>query len=65
MLKVNCMKRLSKEITGHEIRIFLMVPMTCRSLLIHIEVYSKLQPLLYQEHLLILSRLESMNLSKP
>jgi hypothetical protein len=54
---------MSEEITGHETRTFSMVSMTCWSPLIHVEVDSKLQPLLYQELFLILSQLESMNLS--
>ena len=37
---------------------FSVVSMTCRSPLIHVEVDSKFQPLLYQEYLLILTRLE-------
>ena len=49
---------MSKEITELDTRFFPVVSMTCRSPLIHVEVDSKFQPLLYQEHLLILSRLE-------
>jgi hypothetical protein len=58
------MNELNIEIARHETRIFSVVSMTCWSPLIHVEVDSKLQPLLYQEHLFILSQLELMNLSK-
>ena len=40
---------MSKEITELDTRIFPVVSMTCRSPLIHVEVDSKNQPLLYQD----------------
>jgi hypothetical protein len=46
---------MSKEITRYETRIFSVVSMTCRSPITHVEMDSKLQPLLYQELFLILS----------
>ena len=42
---------MNKKITGHETRIFPVVSLTYRSPLIHVEVDSKNQPLLYQDSL--------------
>ena len=46
---VNTRIEMSKGITKLGTRIYLVVLMTCRSPLIHVEVDSKNQPLLYQE----------------
>ena len=48
---VNTRIEMSKGITEFDTRIYPVVSMTCRSCLIHIEVDSKNQPLLYQEPL--------------
>ena len=48
LLKINCKNEIEQEISPHKRdKFYPMVSMTCRSPLIHVEVDSKLQPLLY------------------